>query len=142
MQQCFKNSKLFLKFSPSYFKNSSFFGKNSSGESMKDKKLVWSDDLGDLRKSKNSTPSDDTIDESSICLEIRRLTSGKGRTVIEIKGLPNNKAWNKKLAKNLKKKLGVGGAYKDNYIEIHGEKIEPVKSYLESINIKFKQTGG
>ncbi|MEC9281475.1 MAG: stress response translation initiation inhibitor YciH [Bdellovibrionota bacterium] len=109
---------------------------------MSDKKLVWSDDQGDLRKSKNSSKGDETIDESIICLEIRRLTSGKGRTVVEIKGLPNNKNWNKKLAKDLKKKLGVGGAFKDNYIEIHGEKIEAVKAYLDSINIKFKQTGG
>ena len=63
--------------------------------------LVYSSELGDLRKKKSN--QDESVDESKINLSVRRLTSGKGRTVIEITGLPNNKSWCKKLAKDLKK---------------------------------------
>ena len=82
------------------------------------------------------------MDETQLLLKLRRLTSGKGRTVIEITGLPNNKTWCQQLAKDLKKKLGVGGTFKDQYIEIHGEKIEQVMALLDSKSLKWKKTGG
>ena len=47
-----------------------------------------------------------------------------------------------KEAKELKKSLGVGGAYKNDYIEVHGEKLDKVKQLLEKKCIRFKQTGG
>ena len=103
--------------------------------------LVYSSEHGDLRK-KKSKEVDVEVDESKLTLEVRRLTSGKGRTVIEIKGLPNNKSWCKKLAKDLKKKIGVGGAYKNDFIEVHGEKYEQVASFLDSRKLAFKKVGG
>ena len=75
-------------------------------------------------------------------LLIRRLTSGKGRTVIEIKGLPVDKNWCKGLAKDLKKKIGVGGSFKNDFIEIHGENFEQVAKFLNSKKIFFKEIGG
>ena len=109
---------------------------------MSNSKLVWSDELGgDLRKSKTKkTPA--KVDEAKILLQVRRLTSGKGRTVIEIKGLPKNPDWCKTLAKKLKKSLGVGGTYKSDYIEIHGEKIDDVTKLLDKFGLKWKKTGG
>lgn len=107
-----------------------------------DTRLVWSDEDGDLRKKNKQSKESGSVDESTVELLLKRLTSGKGRTVIEITGLPNNKGWCKKLAKDLKKSLGVGGAYKNDFIEVHGEKLEEVKKLLESKNLKFKQTGG
>jgi translation initiation factor 1 len=104
-------------------------------------KTVWSDEWGDMRK-KTSAPQDEEVDISNLKLELRRLTSGKGRRVVEIKGLPNNKKFNKDLAKQLKKSLGVGGAFKKDYIEVHGEKLEEVKSFLDGLSIKWKQVGG
>jgi translation initiation factor 1 len=104
-------------------------------------KTVWSDEWGDMRK-KTSAPQDEEVDISNLKLELRRLTSGKGRSVVEIKGLPNNKKFNKDLAKQLKKSLGVGGAFKKDYIEVHGEKLEEVKSFLDGLSIKWKQVGG
>ncbi|MBT3583640.1 MAG: hypothetical protein HN509_01930 [Halobacteriovoraceae bacterium] len=104
-------------------------------------KLVWSDDGGDQRK-KKSTESQVNVCESSLELKIRRLTSGKGRTIIEITGLPNNKNWCKKLSKELKKQLGVGGAYKNDAIELHGEKLEEVGLFLGQKSLKFKKIGG
>ena len=103
--------------------------------------LVWSDEGGDLRKTKSKGASE-SVDEGSLCLHLRRLTSGKGRTVIEISALPNNKGWCKKLAKDLKKSLGVGGAYKNDVIEVHGEKLEKVKEFLDKKSLQYKQTGG
>ena len=54
-----------------------------------DSKLVWSDELGDLRKKKDKDLQK-TVDEQSVELHLRRLTSGKGRTIIEISNIPNN----------------------------------------------------
>jgi len=104
-------------------------------------KILYSSEHGDLRGKKNKQ-EDAIVNENDICLFLRRLTSGKGRTIIEITNLPNNKSWCKNLAKNLKKSLGVGGAYKNNFIEIHGEKIDDVKQILVKKNLQFKQTGG
>ena len=95
---------------------------------------------GDLRKNSDSKQSD--VDESSIMIHLARKTSGKGRTIIELTNLPANKKWCQKLAKELKKKLAVGGAYKNDFIEVHGEKIDEVKSFLENKKIKHKQIGG
>ena len=51
--------------------------------------LVYSSEFGDLRKHKTKISKNVyEVDESSLKLLVRRLTSGKGRTVIEIKGLP------------------------------------------------------
>lgn len=106
-------------------------------------KIVWSDQHGDLRKKDNSKKEESSsVDESSLVLEIRRLTSGKGRTIIEISALPSNKNWCKKLAKELKKSLGVGGAYKTDTIEVHGEKLEQVSAHLDKRSLKWKQIGG
>lgn len=107
------------------------------------KKMVWSDDLGgDQRKVATVGHRDGIVHEEQLELKLRRLTSGKGRTVIEVTGLPRNKVWCKTLAKDLKKALGVGGTFKENYIEIHGEKFEPLIAVLDKKNLKWKKTGG
>lgn len=111
---------------------------------MSNSKTVWSDeDGGDQRKKRTSTQEGAApVQAQQVVLQIRRLTSGKGRTVIEIKGLPNNSDWCKDLAKRLKKSLGTGGTYKNDYIEIHGEKIESVTDLLDKLDLKWKKTGG
>ncbi len=113
---------------------------------MSGSKLVWSDEEGDLRGNKGSKKTESSVDEGRLELHIRRLTSGKGRTAIELTGLPNNKKWCQQLAKELKKKLGVGGAYKQAktgaYIEVHGEKIEDIMKFLDSKSLKWKKIGG
>ena len=108
---------------------------------MSEDQLVWSDEEADLRK-KNTKKIEESVDESKILLELRRLTSGKGRTIIEIKGLPANKKWCKNLAKTFKKKLGVGGSFKNDMIEVHGEKLEELSVILNTLNLKFKKVGG
>jgi len=104
-------------------------------------KILYSSEHGDLRGKKNKQ-EEAIVNEKDVCLYLRRLTSGKGRTIIEITNLPKNKSWCKNLAKEIKKSLGVGGAYKNNFIEIHGEKIDDVKQILVKKNLQFKQIGG
>ena len=105
--------------------------------------LVYSSELGDLRKDNSQILKDNCeVDESSLQLLVRRLNSGRGWIVIEIKGLPANNIWCKGLAKDLKKKIGVGGTYKNEFIEVHGENYEQVAKFLESKKISFKKSGG
>jgi len=106
-----------------------------------DDRIVWSDQDGDMRKKEKKRP-DLPVDEKQLELNLRRLTSGKGRTIVEITNLPQNKKWCKQLSKDLKKKLGVGGTYKENAIEIHGENIDKVMSILDAKSLKWKKTGG
>ena len=108
---------------------------------MTEGKIVWSDQDGDLRKKKNQE-SGGEIDPTSLELHIRRLTSGKGRVILEITQLPNNKGWCKKLAKEIKKKMACGGAYKNDFIEVHSDNFEKLTNILESQNLKWKKTGG
>ncbi len=109
---------------------------------MKDAKLVWSDESGDLRKKNDKKKQESIVDETQLLLKLRRLTSGKGRVVIEISNLPNNNSWCKQLASELKKATGVGGTYKENFIEIHSPTLEKVSAYLDKRLIKWKKTGG
>ncbi|MCK5883725.1 MAG: hypothetical protein KAG61_08555 [Bacteriovoracaceae bacterium] len=109
---------------------------------MSESRIVWSDEGGDLRKKKTTEDENIVVDESQLTLSVRRLTSGKGRTIIEVSGLPNQKKWCQKLAKELKKSIGVGGAYKNDYIEVHGEKLDQVLSFLNSKSLRYKKIGG
>ena len=93
-------------------------------------KLLYSSEEGDLRK-KKSKNSEEAVLESELFLHLRRLTSGKGRTVLEISELPSNKKWCKDFAKAIKKKLGVGGSYKNDKIEIHGEKFDELRKNIQ-----------
>jgi len=104
--------------------------------------IVWSSDGGDQRKKSQKNNENEVVDESSLILTLRRLTTGKGRTVIEITSLPHNKNWCKKLAKDLKKSIGAGGSYKNNIIEVHGEAMEKVMYTLDKRALKHKKIGG
>lgn len=109
---------------------------------MSNSKAVWVDGVGDVRKQKSPQKNSHSSTLKNLELFVRRLTSGKGRTVVEITGLPKDKVWCKALAKKIKQKLGVGGTYKNDAIEIHGEKLSEVTDLLDSESIKWKKTGG
>lgn len=108
---------------------------------MSDSKLVWSDEQGDLRKQKENS-NENPVNEQNLILHLRLLTSGKGRRLIEIKNLPSSKKWCQALAKEFKKKLGVGGAYKNDFIEVHTDNWDRVAKILDDRNLKWKKTGG
>lgn len=103
--------------------------------------IVWSSQGGDQRKQKVKSDHND-INLDDLLLKLRRLTSGKGRAVIEISSLPANKDWCQDLARELKKKCGVGGTYKNDVIELHLDDHLKVAKHLEQKNIKWKKIGG
>lgn len=102
-------------------------------------RLVYSTDTGriDEPKAVPERPKGDGI------VRIQRQTSGrKGKGVCLITGIDQDDAELTKLAAELKKKCGCGGAVKDGVIEIQGDKRDQIKSLLEAKGMKVKLAGG
>ena len=102
-------------------------------------RLVYSTESGriDEPKAKVERPKGDGI------VRIQRQTSGrKGKGVCLISGIDLDDAELTKLAAELKKKCGCGGAVKDGIIEIQGDKRDVIKSHLEAKGMKVKLAGG
>ncbi|MEG5732268.1 stress response translation initiation inhibitor YciH [Enterobacter bugandensis] len=102
-------------------------------------RLVYSTESGriDEPKTKAARPKGDGI------VRIQRQTSGrKGKGVCLISGIDLDDAELNKLAAELKKKCGCGGAVKDGIIEIQGDKRDLIKSLLEAKGMKVKLAGG
>ena len=76
-------------------------------------------------------------------VRIRRESKGRGgKTVTVIDGLPLPPDQLKALAKELKKRCGVGGSTRDETIEIQGDARELVKLELEKRGYRVKLSGG
>ncbi|UJD94864.1 stress response translation initiation inhibitor YciH [Lelliottia amnigena] len=102
-------------------------------------RLVYSTDSGriDEPKAVVQRPKGDGI------VRIQRQTSGrKGKGVCLITGIDVDDAMLAKLAAELKKKCGCGGAIKDGVIEIQGDNRDLIKSLLEAKGMKVKLAGG
>ena len=104
-----------------------------------DNPLVYSTDSGRIAQPqpKAERPKGDGI------VRIQRQTSGrKGKGVCLITGVDLPDAELEKLAAELKKKCGCGGAVKEGVIEIQGDKRDLLKTLLEAKNFKVKLAGG
>lgn len=102
-------------------------------------RLVYSTETGriDQPEATVQRPKGDGI------ARIQRQTSGrKGEGVCLITGIDLSDAELSKLAAELKKKCGCGGAVKDGVIEIQGDKRDLLKTLLEAKNYKVKLAGG
>jgi len=102
-------------------------------------RLVYSTDTGRIEepKAKAERPKGDGI------VRIQRQTSGrKGKGVCLISGLSLDDTALDKLAAELKKKCGCGGAVKEGVIEIQGDKRDLLKQLLEEKGHKVKLAGG
>ncbi|MBU9809199.1 stress response translation initiation inhibitor YciH [Rahnella sp. C60] len=102
-------------------------------------RLVYSTDSGRIEEPKPVTerPKGDGI------VRIQRQTSGrKGKGVSLITGIDLDDIALEKLAGELKKKCGCGGAVKDGVIEIQGDKRDLLKQLLEAKGMKVKLAGG
>ncbi|NCG07552.1 MAG: stress response translation initiation inhibitor YciH [Gammaproteobacteria bacterium] len=76
-------------------------------------------------------------------VRISRETKGRGgKAVTVITGLPVTPAELKTLSKTLKQKCGVGGAVKDDCIEIQGDQRNTCKATLERLGFSCKLAGG
>ncbi|EPX2111431.1 stress response translation initiation inhibitor YciH [Escherichia coli] len=100
-------------------------------------RLVYSTETGRIDEPKAARPKGDGV------VRIQRQTSGrKGKGVCLITGVDLDDAELTKLAAELKKKCGCGGAVKDGVIEIQGDKRDLLKSLLEAKGMKVKLAGG
>lgn len=102
-------------------------------------RLVYSTESGriDEPKAVVQRPKGDGI------VRIQRQTSGrKGKGVCLISGIDLDDAQLTKLAAELKKRCGCGGALKDGIIEIQGDKRDLLKTLLEGKGFKVKLAGG
>ena len=76
-------------------------------------------------------------------VRVGRETKGrKGSGVTLISGLPGGEENLKKLAAELKKKCGAGGAIKDGVIEIQGDHRDRLLDELQKLGYKVKRCGG
>ncbi len=83
-----------------------------------------------------STPADGIV-------RVGRETKGrKGSGVTLITGVPGSEDDLKKLATELKKKCGAGGALKDRVIEIQGDHRDRMVEELQKLGYKVKRSGG
>lgn len=79
--------------------------------------------------------------EQTAC--IRREKKGRGgKTVTVIMELQLTPADRKALSKKLKKACGVGGAIKDDTIEIQGDVRDKIAAELQKLGYKTKFVGG
>lgn len=104
-----------------------------------DNPLVYSTESGRITQPQEKTvrPEGDGI------VRIQRQTSGrKGKGVCLISGIDLDDDALAKLAAELKKKCGCGGAVKEGVIEIQGDKRDLLKSLLEAKGMKVKLAGG
>ncbi|ELU1437266.1 stress response translation initiation inhibitor YciH [Providencia rettgeri] len=102
-------------------------------------RLVYSTDVGRIaeEKSQIERPKGDGV------VRIRRETSGrKGKGVCVITGTDLDDTELNKLAAELKKKCGCGGAVKEGNIEIQGDKRDVIKQHLEAKGFQVKLAGG
>ncbi len=102
-------------------------------------RLVYSTETGRIDEEKRPVkrPKGDGI------VRIQRQTSGrKGKGVCLITGIDLDDDALIKLAAELKKKCGCGGAVKEGVIEIQGDKRDLLKTLLEAKGMKVKFAGG
>ncbi len=76
-------------------------------------------------------------------VRVARSTKGrKGKTVSTVTGVPVEPDELQKLAGDLKRKCGTGGALKDGVIEIQGDHRDTLFAELESRGFTVKRAGG
>lgn len=72
-------------------------------------------------------------------VKIRREVKGRGgKTVITVTGLPLDKDRLKELLAELKRSCGAGGTVKDGVLELQGEHLDRVRSFLQIKGYKPK----
>lgn len=102
-------------------------------------RLVYSTDQGRIK----DAPAQPEQAPSDGIVRIQRETKGrKGKGVTVIRGLPLTEAELKGIAKELKKRCGVGGSVKGFDIEMQGDQRAPCKALLEQKGYTVKLAGG
>ncbi|CDG48613.1 stress response translation initiation inhibitor YciH [Serratia symbiotica] len=102
-------------------------------------RLVYSTDSGRIKQQEVKSPRT----KGDGIVRIQRQTSGrKGKGVCLITGVGLDDAALDKLAAELKKKCGCGGAVKDGVIEIQGDKRDLLKQLFVAKGMQVTVVGG
>lgn len=101
--------------------------------------IVYSTEFGRIKSTEDKPPRP----KGDGIVRIQKQTSGrKGAGVSVVTGLDLSDDELKKLATELKKRCGCGGAVKDGSIEIQGDKRDLLKQFLEQKGFTVKLSGG
>jgi translation initiation factor 1 len=114
--------------------------KKNKSDNNDDYVLVWSDDGSHLNQ---KTTPEVVIEPTQLKLKIRLEKNARGgKQVTVIFNFPYNPTYFKNLLKLLKNRCGVGGAYKDDQLELQGDQREKVREFLTTLQIKSVLAGG
>ena len=100
---------------------------------MSDVRLVYSTESGRIKETNEiAEPEVKLFKDGAIRIE-RQSKGRKGKGVMLVVGIDPAEHDLKAIAKQLKSKMGQGGAVKEGIIEIQGDDREKLKSILESV---------
>jgi translation initiation factor 1 len=95
------------------------------------------DGWAELQPLKNTSKTTKNMEPSKHSLVFKKeKRRGKSVTLVGEFHMPKDKVLN--LLKSLKKQLGCGGTYKDNWMEFQGDIKDKLKELLEAQNFRFK----
>jgi len=116
---------------------------------IKNTRLVYSSDpdveVMPRRKQKRKPAKKETtfkVPNDGIIRVFLERKGRKGKSVTLLRGLSGNANTKKTMLKQLKSKLGAGGALKNDVIEIQGDHRDRVIVILEKLGHKAKKAGG
>lgn len=104
-------------------------------------RLVYSTDTGRVRPSAAVDQPKQPVGDGVVRLQ-RETRGRKGAGVTLVTGVPLADKELRALAKELKKKAGVGGSVKNNTIEIQGDQRDLLLPLLEQKGWTVKKAGG
>jgi translation initiation factor 1 len=95
------------------------------------------DGWAELQPSKSTPKTTKNTEPSKHSLVFKKeKRRGKSVTLVGEFHMPKNETTN--ILKSLKKQLGCGGTYKDNWMEFQGDIKDKLKELLEAQNFRFK----
>jgi len=98
----------------------------------------FDDTWTEVQSSRKSTISNEILIPSKHFLYFKK-EKRRGKTVTLVGEFQLSKEDATAILKSLKKKLGCGGAYKDNFMEFQGELKEKIKDLLLKDGFKIRQ---
>lgn len=107
---------------------------------MSGNRLVFSTEIGRI-KPPESEDNDRLLGDGQVRVRLEKKGRG-GKAVTTITGLPLNETDLKALGKELKKKVGVGGAVKEGIVEIQGDQVDKMLQLLADKGFAAKRSGG
>ena len=109
---------------------------------MADGRLVYSTAGGDRRKEvdQRTEPSSPQLPDDGVLRIFREKGGRGGKTVTVVRGLPGGDL--ERIASELKRRCGSGGAVKAGAVEIQGDHREKAAVLLEAKGYRVKLAGG